>query len=100
MNHLGNFFTNDLSDATYVAAKKCDFIRCVNRLNVQFRNVQDTIRIRVLQTSCTPWYGSQIWYLNSEFAKHVVIELNTKAVRRLRISRRSRLQINVLDMSH
>ena len=53
----------------------------MNRLNVQFRVVPDQIRIRLLKTYCTAWYGCQTWLLNTKPVKGMNIEWKN-AVRR------------------
>ena len=60
VKYLGHVLTNDLLDYENVMAKKGEFIRSVNRLNAQFHNVQADIRIRLLQTYCTSWYGCHL----------------------------------------
>ena len=70
-----------MCDDADIRAKRGEFIGSVNRLNVQFRVVPDQIRIRLLQTYCTAWYGCQTWLLNTNHVKWMNIEWK-KAVRR------------------
>ena len=81
VKYLGNILTKDMCDDADIRAKRGGFIGSVNRLNVQFRVVPDQIRIRLLQTYCTAWYGCQTWLLNTNHVKGMNIEWK-KAVRR------------------
>ena len=81
VKYLGNILTKDMCDDADIRAKRGEFTGSVNRLNVQFRVVPDQIRIRLLQTYCTAWYGCQTWLLNTNHVKGMNIEWK-KAVRR------------------
>ena len=81
VKYLGIILTNDMCDDADIRAKRGEFIGSVNRLNAQFRVVPDQIRIRLLQTYCTAWYGCQTWLLNTTSVKGMNIEWK-KAVRR------------------
>ena len=81
VRYLGNILTKDMCDDADIRATRGEFIGSVNRLNVQFRVVPDQIRIRLLQTYCTAWYGCQTWLLNTNNVKGMNIEWK-KAVRR------------------
>ena len=81
VKYLGIILTNDMCDDADIRAKRGEFIGSLNRLNAQFRVVPDQIRIRLLQTYCTAWYGCQTWLLNTTSVKGMNIEWK-KAVRR------------------
>ena len=81
VKYLGIILTNDMCDDADIRAKRGEFIGSVNRLNAQFRVVPDQIRIRLLQTYCTAWYGCQTWLHNTTSVKGMNIEWK-KAVRR------------------
>ena len=81
VKYLGIILTNDMCDDADIRAKRGEFIGSVNRLNAQFCVVPDQIRIRLLQTYCTAWYGCQTWLLNTTSVKGMNIEWK-KAVRR------------------
>ena len=81
VKYLGIILTNDMCDDADIRAKRGEFIGSVNRLNAQFRVVPDQMRIRLLQTYCTAWYGCQTWLLNTTSVKGMNIEWK-KAVRR------------------
>ena len=85
--HVGHMsyaalLTKDMCDDADIRAKRGEFIGSVNRLNVQFRVVPDQIRIRLLQTYCTAWYGCQTWLLNTNHVKGMTIIEWKKAMRR------------------
>ena len=68
MKYLGNMLSYDLCDDSDVSAKKCVFISAVNRLNYIFRGVPSNIKVKLLQTCCTAWYGCQTWQLGTTAA--------------------------------
>ena len=51
-------------------------------MNAQFRNVQESIRICLLQTYCSSWHGCQTRFLNTESVRRMNTEWK-KAVRRI-----------------
>ena len=73
--------SHDLSDAADIKLKKGSFIAAVNRLNYVFQSADSFIRIKLLQTYCTAWYGCQSWLLDSFDTNKLDIEWR-KAVRR------------------
>ena len=79
--YLGIILPKDMCDDADIRAKRGELFVYVNRLNAQFRVVPDQIRIRLLQTYCTAWYGCQTWLLNTTSVKGRNIEWK-KAVRR------------------
>ena len=81
VKYLGNLLSHDLSDAADVKLKKGSFIAAVNKLNYTFQSADSFIRIKLLQTYCTAWYGCQSWLLGSAEVKTLDIEWR-KAVRR------------------
>ena len=96
VKYLGIILTNDMCDDADIRAKRGEFIGSVNRLNAQFRVVPDQIRIRLLQTYCTAWYGCQTWLLNTTSVKGMNIEWK-KAVRRtLNLPRTTRSKLVAL----
>ena len=93
VKYLGNVLACDMCDAADIRVKKGEFIGAVNRLNVQFHVVPNDIRIRLLQTYCTSWYGCQTWLLNTNAVKGLNTEWK-KAVRRtLNLSRMTRSKL-------
>ena len=81
VKYLGIILTKDMCDDADIRAKRGAFIGSVNRLNAQFRDVPDQIRIHLLQKYCTAWCGCQTWLLNTTPVKWMNIEWK-KAVRR------------------
>ena len=96
VKYLVIILTKDMCDDADVRAKRGEFIGSTNRLNAQFRDVPDQIRIRLLPTYCTAWYGCQTWLLNTTPAKGMNIEWK-KAVRRtLNLPRTTRSKLILL----
>ena len=81
VKHLGNFLRYDLTDKADVRKKKGDFVAAVNKLNSVFSTVQAEIKLSLLQTYCTSWFGCQAWQLGTPFANEMNIQWQ-KAVRR------------------
>ena len=82
--------TKDMCDDADICAKRGQFIGSVNRLNSQFRVAPDQIRIRLLQTYCTAWYGCQTWLLNTTPVKGMNIEWKKAVMRTLNLPRTTR----------
>ena len=57
------------------------YISSVNKLNCQFSFASSSTRVKLLQTYCSAWYGSQNWLLDTEAVRGFHIEWN-KAIRR------------------
>ena len=62
VKYLGNMLSYDLCDDADVSAKECVFISAVNR------GVPSNIKVKLLQTYCTAWYGCQTWQLGTTAA--------------------------------
>ena len=80
VKHLGNYLNYDLSDEIDIGRKRGDFIAAVNRLNSVFSTVQSEVKLSLLQTYCTAWYGCQAWQLGTTLADKMNVEWR-KAVR-------------------
>ena len=81
VKHLGNYLNYDLSDEIDIGKKRGDFIAVVNRLNSVFSTIQSEVKLSLLQTYCTAWYGCQAWQLGTTLADKMNVEWR-KAVRR------------------
>ena len=90
IKYLGIIQTNDMDDDVDICAKKGECIDPVNRLNAQFFVVPDQIRIRLLQTNCTAWYGCYMWLHNRTPVNGMTIEWQ-KAVQYM--ARRTRYNV-------
>ena len=62
--YLGNMLSYYICDDADVSV----FISLVNRLNFIFRGVPSNIKVKLLQTYCTAWYGCQTWQLGTTAA--------------------------------
>ena len=68
--HLGNYFDAKLSDMIDCKMKCSSFIGSVNRVMANFGHLQSHIFSQIFKTHCCTFYGSVLWYFNSEgFAK-------------------------------
>ena len=68
--HLGNYFDTTLSDMIDCKMKCSSFIGSVNRVMANFSHLQSHILRQIFKTHCCTFYGSALWYFNSEgFAK-------------------------------
>ena len=68
--HLGNYFDTKLSDMIDCKMKCSSFIGSVNKVMANFRHLQSHILSQIFKTHCCTFYGSVLWYFNSEgFAK-------------------------------
>ena len=74
VKHLGNYLNYDLSDEIDIGKKRGDFIAAVNRLNSVFSTVQSEVKLSLLQTYCTAWYGCQAWQLGTTLADKMNVE--------------------------
>ena len=91
--YLGNYLQFDLDDDYDIRMKLSSFFGNVNRVINQFRGAPAHVRVRLLHTYCSAWYGSQTWLLQSQSVNRVRIEWN-KAVRRvLGVSSRTRTRL-------
>ena len=93
VKYLGIILTNDMCDDADIRAKRGEFIGSVNRLNAQCRVVPDQIRIRLLQTYCTAWYGCQTWLRNTTSVKGMNIEWKKAVMRTLNLPRTTRSKL-------
>ena len=78
----------DLCDDADVSAKKCVFISVVNRHI--FRGVPSNIKVNLLQTYCTAWYGCQTWQLGTTAAGSMETQWKISIRRTLGLPTRSR----------
>ena len=68
--HLDNYFDTKLSDMIDYKIKCSRFIGSVNRVMANFGHLQSHILSQIFKTHCCTFYGSALWYFNSEgFAK-------------------------------
>ena len=81
VKYLGIILAHDLSDTADICKKKGEFIASVNKLNATFTNVPCDIKISLLQTYCTAWYGCQTWQLGTPGTVTMDVQWR-KAVRR------------------
>ena len=69
VKHLGNYLNYDLSDEIDIGD-----IAAVNQLNSVFSTVQSEVKLSLLQTYCTAWYGCQAWQLGTTLADKMNVQ--------------------------
>ena len=62
--HLGNV-SSDSDELDEIKLKKGEFISHVNLMIANLEDVSDDVRMRVFQSQCCSFYGSQAWNLGS-----------------------------------
>ena len=67
--------------SVHIGKKRGDFIAAVNRLNYVFSTAQSEVKLSLLQTYSTAWYGCQAWQLGTTLADEMNVEWN-KVVQR------------------
>ena len=82
IKHLGNHIDYNLNDSIDCTHKKSKFISQVNKLCANFGCLQMSVLIRLSNTYCCTFYGSQMWQVNSQSLNSVCTFWN-KGVRRI-----------------
>ena len=62
--HLGHILYPNLDDSCDIDARRHDFCSQVNYFIARFGHLTPALKIRLFQTYCQSFYGSQIWDLN------------------------------------
>ena len=81
--HLGNYFDTKLLGMIDCKMKCSSFIGSVNRVMVNFGHLQSHILSQIFKTHCCTFYGSVLWYFNSEGFAQICTTWN-KGVRCIR----------------
>ena len=63
IKHLGNTIACDLNEEPEIGRKLGDFTYRVNALKANFRDVTSTVILKLFNSFCTSFYGSQAWDL-------------------------------------
>jgi hypothetical protein len=63
VKHLGNILSSDLSESREVSKKRSDFIGRINGLIGTLQSIQLSSIIKVFQSQCCFYYGSEAWNL-------------------------------------
>ena len=82
IKHLGNYIDRNLNDSIDCTHKKSIFIGQVNKLCANFGRLQMPVLVRLFETYCCTFYGSQMWQINSQSTNSVCTSWN-KGVRRI-----------------
>ena len=79
---LGHILYPNLDDSCDIDARRHDFCSQVNYFIARFGHLTPALKIRLFQTYCQSFYGSQIWDLNNNKINTFSVSWR-KAVRRL-----------------
>ena len=80
--HLGNILTKNIMDTDDIMFKRGTFIQNVNRLISNFGSLQTSVVMKLFNSYCMAWYGSQIWDLSGAHIQKVCTSWN-KAFRKI-----------------
>ena len=76
VKHLGNVVTCDLDESTDALRKVGDYMYYCNFLKVNFRYISHATRVKLFNTYCCVFYGSQCWNLNHRAIQNVCTKFN------------------------
>lgn len=82
VKYLGTIHDSAMSDNDDIQFKKNNFFGTVNKLYHQFSFASTSVRLKLFQSYCSAWYGSQNWQLGSRYVESFQIEWN-KAIRKI-----------------
>lgn len=82
VKHLGNIVNNTLTDENDCSLKISSFNGSVNKLLGNYGGLQTHVLVKLFNSYCCSFYGSQMWTMNSPGFKRCCIQWN-KAVRRI-----------------
>ena len=82
VKHLGNIVNNTLTDENDCALKISSFNGAVNKLMGNYGGLQTEMLIKLFNSYCCSFYGSQVWNINSPGFNRCCVQWN-KAVRRI-----------------
>ena len=88
--HLGNVLMYNLHDEADVYKKRGDFIAAVNKMNSVFASVHAELKLSLLQTYCTSWYGCQAWQLGTPYCDLMDVEWRKAVCRTAGLPRQTR----------
>ena len=80
--HLGSYVNSALNDSADCAYKLSKFFGSVNKLKGNFGHLSPGVIVRLFNSYCCSYYGSQIWNISSRGVASICTNWN-KAIRRL-----------------
>ena len=82
VKHLGNHVCYDLSEKVEISHKQGDFISQVNGILTKFKMASKDVLMKVFNSYCCHYYGSQAWNSQDKYIVNFNVTWN-KAMRRL-----------------
>jgi hypothetical protein len=73
VNHLGHSLVSNMVDTKHISLQCCIFNSKVNAILSDFKNVYSHIRISLIQSYCTSFYGAQLLNLECATLKQLAI---------------------------
>ena len=73
VKHLGHIHTSDLSDDKDIMHQTSMYNRKANAVLLHFKHIGGDLRVKIVQSYCSSFYGSQIWDLSIKFIDRLSI---------------------------
>ena len=65
VKHLGHILTSDLSDDKDILHQTSMYNRKANAVLSDFKHISGNLRVKIVQSYCSSFYGSQLWDLSN-----------------------------------
>ena len=65
VKHLGHIITSDLSDDKDILHQTSMYNRKANAVLSDFKHIRGNLRVKIVQSYCSSFYGSQLWDLSN-----------------------------------
>ena len=69
IKHLGNYISSQLSEEDEINFKKGELISKCNMLLANMSNVTEEVKMKVFQSQCCSFHGSQAWHLRDKLVQ-------------------------------
>ena len=66
VKHLGHILTSDLSDDKDIMHQTSMYKRKANAALSDFKHISGDLRVKIVQSYCSSFYGSQLWDLSNK----------------------------------
>ena len=66
VKHLGHILTSDLSDDKDIMHQTSMYNRKANAVLSDFKHISGDLRVKIVQSYCSSFYGSQLWDLSNK----------------------------------
>ena len=65
VKHLGHIITSDLTDDKDIMHQTSMYNRKANAVLSDFKHISGDLRVQIMQSYCSSFYGSQLWDLSN-----------------------------------